>query len=96
MYTRSSDAAGAVWPGTPVPVDTSTPAYTKAFLSLATIAGGPAVAYVSISGSGTNLLQYSRAEDVAGSSFPFTTPTTVLPVQGLYNSLASVNGAPAM
>jgi hypothetical protein len=96
MYTRAQDAAGAVWPGVPVPVDTSTPTFSKAFLSMTTIAGGPAVAYVAISGDGTNRVQYARAGDVDGGDFQPAAPVVVANVQGLYNSLASVNGAPAM
>jgi hypothetical protein len=87
-FVRALDADGTAW-GTPVQVNTDS--YEP---SLAVVNGAPAISYV-LSGGG---LCYVRANDSEGNTWgePITVDAPSIDCPGAQNSLAIVNGRPAI
>jgi hypothetical protein len=90
-YVRALDASGTTW-GTPITIDVL--GNVGQFLSTQIVSGNPAISYF----DGTNgNLKYVRATDADGSAWATTpSPVDVTGVVGLYTSLQTVNGNPAI
>jgi PKD repeat protein len=93
LYVRAQDATGAAW-ATPVTVDSG--GDVAGFKSLVLVHGWPAISYHN-AGAAEDLI-FVRATDVTGSGWG--TPVTVDDGGGndvgAYNSMAVVNGVPAI
>ena len=90
-YVRATDAGGTAW-GTPVPIDSSGDA--GRYASLAVINGNPAISYYD---NITHNLIYVRASGPGGGTWGNVSVTVDSTGDvGLYTSLATVNGNPAI
>ncbi|MCS3797777.1 T9SS type A sorting domain-containing protein [Niastella sp. OAS944] len=92
-YIQATDANGTSW-GTPVTVDGSGTDNVGTYISMQVINGFPAMSYYDVTNRN---LKYVRATDANGSSWgvPFTVDASTASV-GLYSSLQTINGFPAI
>jgi hypothetical protein len=90
-YVRATDATGAIW-GAPVTVDST--GFVGQTPSLLVVDGNPAIAYYDAT---NNDLKYVRAADASGLTWGVAVTLDSTGVYtGNYNSLAVVNGHPAI
>lgn len=94
-YVRANDAFcnGASW-GTARRVESSDSGPT--YNSLAVISGNPAISYYYASSGGGGRLRYIRATDDIGTNWDPSVVVDSSSITGSYNSLAMVNGRPAI
>ncbi len=94
LYVRANDAVGSSW-GTPVAADPDGSSSVGRYPSMAIVNGHPAIAYLKNAGED---VRYVRANDADGASWGTPVNIDVHPVNrtGYHNSLAVVNGKPAI